>query len=103
MNIKKGDTVQVIAGKDAGKKGKVLEVIPGKNRVIVEGINRVKRHQKPSRAIPQGGILSIEAPMDLSNVMFLCKKCNKPSRTGKKVLDNNEKVRVCRNCGEILD
>ena len=102
MNIKKGDTVQVITGKDAGKKGKILRVIPGKNRVIVEGINRVKRHQKPSRAIPQGGILNIEAPMNKSNVMLVCNKCNKPCRVGKKILDN-EKVRVCKNCGEILD
>lgn len=103
MSIKKGDIVQVISGKDTGKKGKVLRVIPGKNKVIVEGINRVKRHQKPSRAIPQGGILNIESPMNLSNVMLLCNKCNKPSRVGKKVLDNDEKVRVCKNCGEIID
>ncbi len=103
MNIKKGDMVQVITGKDSGKKGKVLKVFPRENRIIVEGVNRVKRHQKPSRAIPQGGIINIESPMNVSNVMLLCNKCNKPTRVGKKILDNNEKVRVCKNCGETLD
>jgi len=103
MNIKKGDMVQVITGKDSGKKGKVLKVFPRENRIIVEGVNRVKRHQKPSRAIPRGGILNIESPMNVSNVMLLCNKCNKPTRVGKKILDNNEKVRVCKNCGETLD
>ncbi len=63
----------------------------------------MKKHQKPSRAIPQGGILQIEAPISIANVMYLCKKCNKPTRLGSKVLDNNEKVRVCKRCGEIAD
>jgi large subunit ribosomal protein L24 len=103
MRIKKGDIVLVTTGKDAGKKGKVLRVLPGQNKVVVEGINRVKKHQKPSRAIPQGGILRIETPMNASNVMLLCNKCDKPTRIGSKVLDNNEKVRVCKNCGEIID
>ncbi|MGS0765747.1 50S ribosomal protein L24 [Syntrophomonas curvata] len=103
MRIKKGDIVLVTTGKDAGKKGKVLRVLPGQNKVVVEGINRVKKHQKPNRAIPQGGILKIETPMNASNVMLLCNKCDKPTRIGSKVLDNNEKVRVCKNCGEILD
>ncbi|MBC7075431.1 MAG: 50S ribosomal protein L24 [Syntrophomonadaceae bacterium] len=103
MHVKKGDTVVVITGKDVGKKGKVLRVLPKENRVIVEGVNRVKRHQRPSRAIPQGGILQIEAPLHASNVMLLCTKCKKPTRVGKKILDNNEKVRVCKKCGEIID
>jgi large subunit ribosomal protein L24 len=103
MNIKKGDTVTVIAGKDAGKKGKVLKVIPADNRVVVEGINKAKKHQRPSRSLPQGGILQIESPLNVSNVMLLCNKCNKPTRGAKKVLDNDQKVRVCKKCGEILD
>jgi len=103
MNIKKGDTVLVITGKDAGRKGKVLKVIPKDNRVVVEGINKAKKHQRPSRAIPQGGILQIEAPLNVSNVMLLCTKCNKPTRIAKRFLENGTKVRICKNCGEVLD
>lgn len=103
MSIKKGDTVLVITGKDAGRKGKVLKVIPKDNRVVVEGINKAKKHQRPSRAIPQGGILQIEAPLNISNVMLLCTKCNKPTRIAKRFLENGTKVRICKNCGEVLD
>ncbi|NLB51747.1 MAG: 50S ribosomal protein L24 [Syntrophomonadaceae bacterium] len=103
MQIKKGDTVMVTTGKDAGKKGKVLRVIPDANKVVIEGINQAKKHQKPNRAIPQGGIQKIESPMNSSNVMLLCSKCNKPTRVGHKILDNSEKVRVCKKCGEVLD
>ncbi|MBP1760823.1 MAG: ribosomal protein [Firmicutes bacterium] len=103
MNIKKGDTVLVITGKDAGRKGKVLKVIPKDKRVVVEGINKAKKHQRPSRAIPQGGILQIEAPLNVSNVMLLCTKCNKPTRIAKRFLENGTKVRFCKNCGEVLD
>lgn len=103
MRIKKGDNVLVIAGKDYGKKGKVLRVIPKEGRLVVEGVNRVKKHQKPSRALPQGGINRIESPFNISNVMLICDKCNKPTRVGAKVLDNQEKVRFCKKCGEVLD
>jgi large subunit ribosomal protein L24 len=103
MNIKKGDTILVISGKDAGRKGKVLKVIPKDNRVVVEGINKAKKHQRPSRAIPQGGILQIEAPLNVSNVMLLVTKCNKPTRIAKRFLENGTKVRICKNCGEVLD
>ena len=103
MNIKKGDTVLVITGKDTGRKGKVLKVIPKDKRLVVEGVNKAKKHQRPSRAIPQGGILQIEAPLNVSNVMLLCTKCNKPTRIAKKFLDNGIKVRVCKNCGEVVD
>lgn len=102
MNIKKGDTVLVITGKDAGKKGKVLRVMPKDNKVVVEGLNRVKKHQKPSRTVPQGGILNIESPLNASNVLLICNKCNKPTRTGKSML-STEKARVCKKCGEIVD
>lgn len=103
MHIKKGDVVLVKTGKDAGKKGKVLRVLPAANKVVVEGVNKVKKHQKPNRSIPQGGILQIESPLAASNVMLLCGKCNKATRAGRKILDNNEKVRVCKKCGEIID
>lgn len=103
MQIKKGDIVYVTTGKDSGKKGKVLRVLPTENRIVVEGINRVKKHQKPNRSIPQGGILRIESPLNASNVMIVCGKCNKPTRVGHKVLSNQEKVRFCKHCGEVLD
>ncbi|MDD2585978.1 MAG: 50S ribosomal protein L24 [Syntrophomonadaceae bacterium] len=103
MHIKKGDLVLIMAGKDAGKKGKVLRVIPDAHRVVVEGVNKVSKHQRPNRSFPQGGILKIENPLNASNVMLLCGKCNKPTRVGKKILDNQEKVRVCKKCGEVLD
>ena len=102
MNIKKGDNVLVLTGKDAGKKGKVIRVLPRNNKVVVEGLNKVKKHQKPSRTVPQGGILNIEAPINASNVMLVCGKCNKPTRIGAKVAEDGTKVRVCRKCGAQL-
>lgn len=102
MNIKKGDTVQVMTGKDAGKKGKVIRTLPKAGKVVVEGLNRVKRHQKPSRTVPQGGIINIEAPLNVSNVMLVCSKCNRPTRVGKAFLET-EKARQCKKCGEIID
>jgi large subunit ribosomal protein L24 len=103
MYIKKGDTVTVITGKDSGKRGKVLKVIPAENRVVVEGINKAKKHQRPSRSLPQGGILQIETPLNASNVMLICNKCKKTTRGATKVLDNGMKARVCKQCGEVLD
>jgi len=103
MHVKKGDYVMVIRGKDAGKKGKVLKCIPAENRVVVEGINRVKKHQRPTRALPQGGILRIESPIHASNVLFVCNKCHRPTRLGRRILDTGEKVRVCKKCGEVVD
>ena len=103
MYIKKGDMVTVITGKDSGKKGKVLKVIPADNRVVVEGSNKAKKHQKPTRSLPQGGILQVESPLNASNVMLLCTKCNKPTRGAGKILDYGEKARVCKRCGEVLD
>lgn len=103
VHVKKGDTVMVIKGKDAGKKGKVLKTLPDQKRVIVEGINRVRKHQRPTRALPQGGILRIELPLDASNVLFLCNKCSRPTRLGHKILGSGEKVRFCKRCGEVVD
>lgn len=103
MQIKKGDNVLVTTGKDAGKKGKILRVIPDKNRVVVEGVNRVKKHQKPSRSLPQGGILKIETALNASNVMLVCNRCNQPTRIAHKIMENGEKARFCKKCGEALD
>jgi large subunit ribosomal protein L24 len=102
VHVRKDDTVLVIAGKNAGKKGKILEVFPKDSRVVVEGVNVVKRHTKPTRQLPQGGIMEREAPIHSSNVMFFCNKCNAPVRVGKKLLDNGEKVRICKKCGENI-
>lgn len=103
VHVHKGDTVVVISGKDTGKKGKVLAVLPQKQRVLVEGVNLIKRHTRPTQALPQGGILQREAPVHSSNVMAYCPSCNKPSRMGKRLLDDNTKVRVCKKCGEVLE
>ena len=101
MHVKKGDTVQVMSGKDKGKQGVILKAMPSKNRVVVEGVNVMKKHAKPSQANPQGGILEIEAPIHVSNVMPLDPKTDKPTRVGFKVVDG-KKVRVAKS-GESLD
>lgn len=103
MHVKKGDTVVVIAGKDKGKKGKVLTAMPKKDRVVVEGVNMVTKHQKASPQLQQGGLIHQEAPVHVSNVMIYCNKDKKGVRVGYKILENGEKVRVCKKCGEVLD
>lgn len=103
LKVKKGDTVMVISGKNAGKKGKVLNVFPRDNKVLVEGVNMVKRHQRPTQAMPQGGIIDKEAPLHVSNVMVMCNKCDAPVRVGRKEADSGDKVRYCKKCGNILD
>ena len=103
IRLKKGDTVEVIAGRDLGKQGKILKVDPVHNKVTIEGINRVRKHQRPTRALPQGGILNVETPMSASNVMLVCTKCQDPTRVGIMYLDNGEKVRTCKKCGEVID
>lgn len=102
IHVKKGDTVLVISGKDKGKKGKVVSVIPDRSRLTVEGANKMKRHTKPTQKNPQGGIMEFDAPMHSSNVMLVCNKCNKPTRINKKFLEDGKKVRVCKECGEVL-
>ncbi|HWP34301.1 MAG TPA: 50S ribosomal protein L24 [Thermodesulfobacteriota bacterium] len=97
--IRKDDTVQVIAGKEKGKTGRVLRVLPKKGRVLVEHINIVKRHTRPS-PVSKGGILEKEAPIAISNVMPVCPKCNRPTRVGRARLPDGTPVRVCRKCGE---
>lgn len=103
VKIKKDDKVKIIAGKDKGKVGKVLKVIDKKNRLLVENINIVKRHTKPSAQNRQGGILESEAPIHWSNVMLMCNKCIEPVRVKSKTLDDGKKVRICRKCDEIID
>ena len=101
--IKKNDTVMVIAGRERGKTGKVLRVLPAKERALVERLNMVKRHQKPRGPQSPSGIVEKEAPIHLSNLMIMCDKCNAPVRMGKRVLEDNRSVRVCRRCGDQLD
>ena len=102
MHVKKGDKVQVISGKDKGKQGVILAAFPKKNRVIVEGVNIVKKHAKPSQANPQGGIITKEAPIHVSKVMPLDPKTGTPTRIGYKIVDG-KKVRVAKKSGEVLD
>jgi len=103
LAVKKNDLVMVIAGRDKNKRGKVLKVIPKINRVLVEKLNLVKRHTKPGRASKQGGILERESPIDISNVMLVCNKCDRPVRVGHSLLADSRKVRVCKKCGEVVD
>lgn len=103
LGIKKNDSVVVISGKEKGKRGRVLSVHPSKDRLLVEKINIIKRHMKPSRKYAQGGIIEKEAPIHISNVMLVCTKCNKPTRIGNTVLQNGRKVRVCKKCREVID
>jgi len=103
MHVKTGDMVKVIAGKDKGKTGRILKAFPKKQRVLVEGVNLVKKHTKPSQANPQGGIIEQEAPIHVSNVMPLDPKTGEPTRVGYKVLPNGNKVRIAKKSGEPLD
>lgn len=101
--IKKGDTVEVIAGKDKGKRGKVLKVQPKTNRVIVEGVNILHRHMRASQEMPQGGIVKMEGPIHISNAQLVCPRCDQKARVGISLLDDGNKVRVCKKCGEAVD
>jgi len=103
LRIKKGDTVEVISGKDRGKRGEVLKVIPKKDRVIVEGVNIVHRHVTPTQDMPQGGIIENEAPIHVSNVQLVCPRCDEMTRVGAERLDDGTKVRKCKKCDEIVD
>ena len=102
-HVRKGDTVMVVAGKERGKRGKVLRVIPGKGRVLIEHINMIKKHQRPTQKLRQGGIIERESPLALSNVLVVCGRCDKPVRSGTKVLADGRKLRVCKRCGEPID
>jgi large subunit ribosomal protein L24 len=103
MKIRKGDTVLVIAGKDRGKKGKVRFAYPKDERLLVEGINIRKRHTRARGQARQAGIIELETPINVSNVMMICSKCNHPTRIGFRFLGDGRKVRFCRSCGEVFD
>ena len=102
LHVKKNDLVQVISGREKGKTAKVLKVLVEENRVVLEKLNIAKKHTKPTKKNPQGGIQEIAKPMHASNVLLVCSKCNKGVRTGKKVV-KDKKVRICKKCGEALD
>lgn len=101
MKLKTGDTVKIISGKDKGIESKIARVIPGKNRVIVEGVATAKRHQRPQGQTMQGGIIDKDMPIDASNVMIVCPDCG-PTKIGAHRDDEGRKLRVCRNCGRDL-
>lgn len=103
LHVKKDDNVIVITGKDKGKKGRVIAAYPRENRVLVEGVNMVKRHTRPNPANPQGGIIEKEAPIHVSNVMHIDPKSGKPTRIGYKILDNGKKVRIAKKSGQEID
>ena len=103
MHVKRGDLVNVIAGKDKGTEGKVLTAIPEKGKVIVEGVAIVSKHQKARMQGQTSGIVKMEAPIDASNVMRVCSKCGKAARTGIKILDDGSKVRYCKKCNETFN
>jgi large subunit ribosomal protein L24 len=102
LKLKKNDRVVVTAGKDKGKIGKVLKITLDKTRVVVEKVNMIKRHTRPSTK-GKGGIVEKEAPIHISNVSIICGKCTEVSRVGKRILQDGSRVRVCRKCGEFLD
>lgn len=103
MDIRKNDNVLVIAGKDKGKRGRVRFAYPKKERLLVEGINFIKKHSRAKGAVRQAGIIEREAPIHISNVMLVCNKCDKPARVGSRFLTDGRKVRFCRSCGEVVD
>ena len=103
LALRKDDPVMVITGKERGKTGKILKILSEKNRALVEKLNMVKKHARPTKANPQGGVIQKEASIHLSNLMYHCSKCSKGVRVGVKILGDGKKVRSCKKCGEILD
>lgn len=103
MNVKKGDKVRVLSGKDKGKEGVILRSLPQKQRVVVEKVNMIKKAMRPTQQNPQGGIATMEAPIHVSNVMLVCPKCGQASRTSKRVNEAGKKVRVCKKCGKDIE
>lgn len=101
VHVKKGDKVRIISGTYQGKTGKVLQVLPTSGRIIVEGVNIVKKHMRPTKDSPEGGIIDKEAPIFSGKAMLICPRCNQPARVGHKYLADGQKVRYCKNCGEV--
>ena len=102
LHVKKGDTVVVLSGKDKGKQGKIISAMPSAGKVVVEGVNKVKRHSKPSLKVPQGGIITKEMPLHACKVQLVCPACNKPTRIAHKQV-NGKNARVCKKCGEVIE
>jgi large subunit ribosomal protein L24 len=102
-HVRRGDLVGVIAGKERGKRGKILRVLTDKGRVVVEKVNIIKKHQRPTPKLRQGGIIEREGPIHISNVLLVCGRCDRPVRTGMQVLADGRKLRVCKKCGEPID
>ena len=100
--IRKGDTIQITKGKDKGKKGKVLNLLSTGTRALIEGLNMVKKHKRQTRQDQQGGIVSIEMPINIANLQIVCKQCNKASRVGFLVQKDGTKVRICKSCKEVV-
>ncbi len=104
VNVKKGDKVKILAGKDKGKIGKVLQIFPKENRVSVEGLNLLIKHMRRRREGEQGQRIEFPAPLDLSNVMLVCSKCDRPTRVEFKTIEGGKKkVRVCKKCKQVID
>jgi len=103
IGFKKGDKVLVIIGEDKGKKGKIVRIFPKKMEVIVEGVNFLKKHSKPTQKVPQGGIVQQEGALHTSNIRLICNKCNTPTAIRREGIKEGKRVRVCKKCGEIID
>ncbi len=103
LHVKKGDTVEIISGKDKNKRGKVLAAFPKTGKIIVEGVNILTKHMKATGAGQQGGIIKQEGAIYSSKAMLVCKKCNKPTRISRKIMEDGTKVRVCKRCSEVFD
>jgi large subunit ribosomal protein L24 len=103
FRIKKGDLVQIISGREKGKTGKVLSVLPAKQQVFVEKLNFIKRHTRPNQKNKQGGIVEKESPLHISKVMLVCSNCGKPARVGIREIEDGNKLRVCRRCEEVIE
>lgn len=102
LKIKKGDNVQVISGKEKGKKGKVIATYPRQGQVKIENVNIIKKHAKPTQKVQQGGIREMEAPMDISKVKVVCPSCDYPTKVSRNRIDER-RVRECKRCGEVVD
>tara|TARA_B100001750_G_scaffold200027_1_gene174023 strand:+ start:9120 stop:9431 length:312 start_codon:yes stop_codon:yes gene_type:complete len=103
MSIKREDTVQILAGKDKGKRGKVQAILKKDGLILVEGVNMIKKHTRQRQNVRQAGIVEKEAPLNISNVVIVCNNCDKPVRIGKKFLEDQRKVRICSSCQEVID
>ena len=103
IGLKKGDKVLIIIGEDKGKKGKIVRIFPKKMQAVVEGVNFLKKHSKPTQKSPQGGIIKQEGALRISNIRLICNKCDKPTDIRRERIKEGKRVRVCKKCGEIID